>query len=89
MIHIPEKLGPAQALYYDCKALDECIKTIKTDRISHPIVYIMACRIGPWMKKYYGQIKKLGGKVFLNPDGECEIIWATREKPDFMRVYAA
>ena len=69
MIHIPEKLGPAQALYYDCKALDECIKTIKTDRISHPIVYIMACRIGPWMKKYYGQIKKLGGKVFLNPDG--------------------
>ena len=69
MIHIPEKLGPAQALYYDCKALDECIKTIKKDRISHPIVYIMACRIGPWMKKYYGQIKKLGGKVFLNPDG--------------------
>ena len=22
-------------------------------------------------------------------DGECEIIWTTREKPDFMRVYAA
>ena len=21
--------------------------------------------------------------------GECEIIWATREKPDFMRVCAA
>ena len=21
--------------------------------------------------------------------GECEIIWATREKPNFMRVYAA
>ncbi len=21
--------------------------------------------------------------------GVCEIIWATREKPDFMRVYAA
>ena len=26
-----------------------------------------------------------GRKLF----GECEIIWATREKPDFMRVYAA
>ena len=24
---------------------------------------------------------------YLN--GECEIIWATRQKPDFMRVYAA
>ena len=21
--------------------------------------------------------------------GECEIIWATRKNPDFMRVYAA
>lgn len=22
-------------------------------------------------------------------NGECEIIWTTRENPDFMRVYAA
>ena len=30
------------------------------------------------------------GEFPLNTDhGECEIIWATREKPDFMRVYAA
>ena len=25
----------------------------------------------------------------IEKKGECEIIWATREKPDFMRVYAA
>lgn len=25
----------------------------------------------------------------INRRGECEIIWATRQKPDFMRVYAA
>lgn len=68
-IAIPEKLGPAQAIYYDCAALEESIRIIKEKRIEHPIVYIMACRIGPFIKKYYYQIKKLGGKVFLNPDG--------------------
>ncbi|KRM83387.1 alpha-D-GlcNAc alpha-1,2-L-rhamnosyltransferase [Ligilactobacillus ruminis DSM 20403 = NBRC 102161] len=29
----------------------------------------MACRIGPFMKFFYHKIHKLGGKVFLNPDG--------------------
>ena len=29
----------------------------------------MACRIGPWIAKYYKKIHKLGGRVFLNPDG--------------------
>lgn len=28
-------------------------------------------------------------KIYATARGECEIIWATREKPDFMRVYAA
>lgn len=68
-IKIPGKLGPAQAIYYDMVALKECCKIIKKERIEHPIVYIMACRIGPFMKKYYNKIHKLGGKVFINPDG--------------------
>ena len=28
-------------------------------------------------------------KIAVAGTGECEIIWATRQKPDFMRVYAA
>ena len=51
-IPIPEWIGPAQAIYYDCKALEECCKIIKRDRIKNPIVYIMACRIGPFSSKY-------------------------------------
>lgn len=68
-IHIPEILGPAQAIYYDVAALKECCKIIREKKIAHAIVYIMACRIGPFMKYYYKKIHKLGGRVFLNPDG--------------------
>ena len=35
----------------------------------HPIVYIMACRIGPFAGHFYKEIHKLGGTVYLNPDG--------------------
>ena len=68
-VKIPEKLGPAQAIYYDVAALHESCEIIQWDKISHPIVYIMACRIGPFMEHYYHEIHKLGGKVYLNPDG--------------------
>lgn len=68
-IKIPEKLGPAQAIYYDCAALKKSIEIIKEQKIGNPIVYIMTCRIGPFFNNYAKQIHKLGGKVFLNPDG--------------------
>lgn len=68
-IKIPEKLGPAQAIYYDCVALKKSIEIIKEEKISNPIVYIMTCRIGPFFNSFCRAIHKLGGRVFLNPDG--------------------
>lgn len=68
-IQIPEKLGAVQAIFYDVAALKECCTIIKKEKIQHPIIYIMACRIGPFMKHIYQQIHQLGGKVYLNPDG--------------------
>lgn len=68
-IKIPEYLGAAQAIYYDCAALRECIKIIEIQNIPKPIIYIMTCRIGPFFNYFTKKIKKLGGKVFLNPDG--------------------
>ena len=62
-------LGAAQAIIYDTKALDYCCSYIKENHIKEPIVYIMACRIGLWIKKYYKKIHELGGKLYLNPDG--------------------
>ena len=59
-INIPQ-IGPAQAIYYDVAALKACCKYIKEHRIKHPIVYIMACRIGPFAGHFYKEIHKLGG----------------------------
>ena len=72
-IDVPQ-IGPAQAIYYDVAALKACCTDIKRNHISHPIVCIMACRIGPFASYFYKKIHKLGGTVYLNPDGECEII---------------
>lgn len=68
-IKIPEKLGSAQAIYYDCAALKKSIEIIKEEKISSPIVYIMTCRIGLFFDSFCRAIHKLGGRVFLNPDG--------------------
>lgn len=67
-IDVPQ-IGPAQAIYYDVAALKACCEHIKKNHIPHPIVYIMACRIGPFAGHFYREIHKLGGTVFLNPDG--------------------
>lgn len=67
-IKVPE-IGPAQAIYYDVAALRDCCEYIKKHNIKHPIIYILACRIGPFMAPYVRKIHKLGGVVYVNPDG--------------------
>ena len=77
-------IGPAQAIYYDVKALSACCKYIKENNIPHPIVYILACRIGPFMKRFVRKIHKMGGKVFVNPDGHE---WLRAKWPAPVRKY--
>ncbi|MBS6180962.1 MAG: DUF1972 domain-containing protein [Erysipelotrichaceae bacterium] len=67
-IKVPS-IGAAVAIYYDVAALRYCCEYIKKNHIEHSIVYILACRIGPFMGHFYNKIHKLGGKVYLNPDG--------------------
>lgn len=62
-------IGPAQAIYYDVVALKNCCKYIKKHNIQNPIVYILACRIGPFAAHYQRKIHKLGGVLYVNPDG--------------------
>lgn len=67
-VNVPS-IGPAQAIYYDVAALNQCVKYIKRHNIQHPIVYILACRIGPFTAHFQRVIHKLGGKLYINPDG--------------------
>lgn len=64
-----KNLGPARAIFYDLDAFKECIDYIKANKIEQPIVYVLACRIGPFFNHYVKQVHKLGGKVYVNPDG--------------------
>lgn len=67
-IQVPE-IGSAVAIYYDVAAIKYCIDYIKENNIENPILYILACRIGPFASWVKREIHKLGGKVFVNPDG--------------------
>ena len=82
-IKVPN-IGPAQAIWYDVAALSDCCKYIKRHNIQKPIVYILACRIGPFMKHFVKKIHKLGGVVYVNPDGHE---WLRAKWPAPVRKY--
>lgn len=63
-------IGPAKAIYYDIAAMRYCIKYCKArPSIKQPVFYVLACRIGPFIGHYKKQIEKLGGVLYVNPDG--------------------
>lgn len=62
-------IGSAKAIIYDLAALRECIEFIRKNNIAKPVIYVLACRIGPFIGKYKKQVKALGGKLYVNPDG--------------------
>lgn len=77
-------MGAAQAIYYDVAAFKACCKYIKKNSIRHPIVYVLACRMGPFFNKYVKKVHKLGGKVYVNPDGHE---WMRAKWPELVRKY--
>ncbi len=68
--NIPKKnIGPANAIYYDLAALKYSLKEIEVNGYEGAIIYILACRIGPFIGHYKRQMKKLGITLMVNPDG--------------------
>ena len=59
----------AKAIFYDVDSIKYCLKYIKEHNIEEPIIYVLACRIGPYIRRYKKKIHKLGGKLYVNPDG--------------------
>lgn len=62
-------IGSAKAVYYDVAALKACITYIRRNSIKNAIVYILACRIGPFIYYFKRKLSKLGCTLFINPDG--------------------
>ena len=78
-IKVPD-IGPAKAIYYDVKAIKESLKYIKNNKIKNAIIYILACRIGPFLHHYKKIMSKLGVTLYINPDGH-EWLRAKWSKP--------
>ena len=69
MVKVPS-IGPAKAIYYDIAALRACIRYCRKHSMEgRPVFYVLACRIGPFIGHYKKQIEKLGGVLYVNPDG--------------------
>ena len=83
-IPVPECMGSAQAVFYDIASIRDVCKQISINNIENPVVYILTCRIGPFIKKYVKKIHECGGKVYLNPDGHE---WARRKWSNWVRRY--
>lgn len=77
-------VGAAKAIFYDLDALKYCIEYIERNHIEHPVVYVLACRIGPFFKKYVKRIHSLGGAAYVNPDGHE---WKRAKWPAPVRRY--
>lgn len=78
-------IGPAKAVYYDIAALRSCIKYCKSSSgINHPVFYVLACRIGPFIGYFKKKIENLGGVLYVNPDGHE---WLRRKWSPSIRKY--
>lgn len=67
-IKVPN-IGSPKAIVYDLKALNWSLKEIKERDLHNGIIYILACRIGPFIHRYISKFHKVGFKVWVNPDG--------------------
>lgn len=83
-VNVPN-IGSAKAIYYDIAALCYCIQYCRErPAIKSPIFYVLACRIGPFIKYFKKEIRKLGGVLYINPDGHE---WKRRKWSAPVRMY--
>ncbi|MBR3142849.1 MAG: DUF1972 domain-containing protein [Clostridiales bacterium] len=67
-LHVPQ-VGAAQAIIYDKNAFKWCLNYISANHIENAVIYILACRLGPYFAGLVNKAHKLNCKVYVNPDG--------------------
>ena len=63
------QIGSAQAVALDIKGLSYCLRYCEANKIQAPVFYLLACRVGPFLKHFARRIHRLGGTLCVNPDG--------------------
>ena len=67
-LNVPQ-IGAAQAIAYDVSAFKWCLRYIDEHKIEDAIIYVLACRIGPFFNGLVKKAHELGAHVYVNPDG--------------------
>lgn len=67
-VKIPN-IGSAKAVLYDLISFKRCIGYIKKYKMKDCIIYVLACRIGPFLPLFQKDLGKMNIKVYVNPDG--------------------
>ncbi len=62
-------IGPAKAVYYDWLSMKWAIRFIEKNCIKNAVVFVCACRIGPFIAMSKKKMQKLGIRLVINPDG--------------------
>ena len=63
------QIGSAQAISLDVKGLNYCLHYCEENGIDTPVFYLLACRIGPFLRSFARRIRRLHGTLCVNPDG--------------------
>lgn len=80
----PPSIGPARAVWYDLAAFCYCLRYLRKHPASAPVVYVLACRIGPFVGLLKRRLRKAGGLLYVNPDGHE---WMRAKWNRFIRKY--
>lgn len=67
-IRVPQ-IGSAKAILYDRMAFRRFLVYIRKNRLTNCIIYVLACRLGPFFPALCRAAHKLGTRVYVNPDG--------------------
>lgn len=67
-VRVPD-IGSARAVYYDWMSLKWALHFIEKNHLNNVVIFLCACRIGPFVAANIRELHKLGAKLIINPDG--------------------
>ena len=77
-------LGSAAPVLYDLRSLQQSLSYIAAHRLENCLIYICACRIGPFLLYYQRKLRQQGIKLLINPDGHE---WLRGKWNRFIKAY--